>query len=211
MCLVRGCTMMGVIMVCSILSLGGRECGQHDSAARTFAGEHDSKIRPIEIEVARAWWNANTTGKDEDFAAKEQAREPAERSARRSASFPAAEADARGQVDDPVLARQIEVLYLQYLEKQVDPALLKRITAKANAIEKAFNVYRAKVGDKSYTDSEVRQISAEVQGLGGTAAGLGGEQGVGADGRNDLRELLLLRNEAARSSASTTITPCNCT
>ena len=56
------------------------------------------------------------------------------------------------------LARAIDVLYLQYLEKQVDPALLKKITAKANAIEKAFNVFRAKVDGKEMTDSEVRKV-----------------------------------------------------
>ena len=36
--------------------------------------------------------------------------------------------------------------------------LLKRMTAKGNAIEQAFNVFRAHVGEKSYTDGEVRQI-----------------------------------------------------
>ena len=45
----------------------------------------------------------------------------------------------------PQLARQIDVLYLIYLEKQVDPELLKQITAKANSIEKTFNGYRANV------------------------------------------------------------------
>ena len=37
------------------------------------------------------------------------------------------------------------MLYLLYLEKQVDPDLLKKMVAKANAVEKAFNDYRAKV------------------------------------------------------------------
>ena len=49
---------------------------------------------------------------------------------------------------EPALARQIDVLYLLYLEKQVDPELLKQITAKANAIEKAFNGYRATVNGR---------------------------------------------------------------
>ena len=45
-----------------------------------------------------------------------------------------------------------------YLEKQVDPALLKKITAKANAVEQTFNVFRAKVDGKEMTDSEVRKV-----------------------------------------------------
>ena len=51
--------------------------------------------------------------------------------------------------------------YLQYLEKQVDPELLKKITAKANAVEQKFNVFRAKVGDKEMTDSQVRKVLKE--------------------------------------------------
>ena len=57
------------------------------------------------------------------------------------------------------------MLYLQYLEKQVDPDLLKKMTAKANAVEKAFNVFRAKVDGKEMTDSEVRKVLKDVERL----------------------------------------------
>ena len=50
-----------------------------------------------------------------------------------------------------------------YLEKQVDPELLRQITAKANAIEKAFNAYRAKVDGREMTDSEVRKVLKESE------------------------------------------------
>src|SRR5262249_16427982 len=66
-----------------------------------------------------------------------------------------------GAIDDPNLARCIDVLYLLYLEKQVDAELLKKIVAKSNAVEKAFNVYRAKVDGKEMTDSEVRKVLKE--------------------------------------------------
>ena len=64
-----------------------------------------------------------------------------------------------------------------YLEKQVDPDLLKKITAKANAIEKAFNVFRAKVDGKEMTDSEVRKVLKDSDDSGPAPGGLGGEQG----------------------------------
>ena len=50
---------------------------------------------------------------------------------------------------------------LLYLEKQVDPELLKQITAKANLIEKTFNGYRARVNGRKITDSEVRKVLKE--------------------------------------------------
>ena len=54
----------------------------------------------------------------------------------RSATMPAStrlKAIKAAKLPEPHLARQIDVLYLLYLEKQVDPELLKQITAKANA------------------------------------------------------------------------------
>lgn len=54
-------------------------------------------------------------------------------------------------------ADAVEVLH----EKQVDTELLKRMSAKANAIEPAFNVYRTEAGGKEMTDSEVRKVLKE--------------------------------------------------
>ncbi len=85
-------------------------------------------------------------------------------------------------VKDPLLARQIDVLYRIYLEKQVDPELLKRITSKANEIEQAFNVYRAKLNGKEITDSEVRRILKESKDSAERASRVGIEQGRGRRG-----------------------------
>ena len=75
------------------------------------------------------------------------------------------------------------MLYLQYLEKQVDAGLLKKITAKANAVEQAFNVYRAKVDGKEMTDSEVRKLLKESTDSALRQKVWEASKGVGADGR----------------------------
>src|SRR6516164_5889989 len=41
--------------------------------ARKFVAAHESKIRPLEQAANLAWWNANVTGKDEDFEKKIEA------------------------------------------------------------------------------------------------------------------------------------------
>ena len=41
--------------------------------ARKFLDAYTAKMRPLEIAANRAWWNANITGKDEDYVAKEKA------------------------------------------------------------------------------------------------------------------------------------------
>jgi peptidyl-dipeptidase A len=187
----------GFIMVANFLASGTVAAQDTAAGAREFTAEHESKIRPLEIANARAWWTANTTGKDEDFAAKEEAENRLNDALADSKQFARLKQIHAGRINEPVLAREIQVLYLQYLEKQVDPALLKRMTAKANTIEKAFNVYRAQVGDKSLSDGEVRQVLQKSKDSQERKEVWEASKRVGAAVENDLRDLVRLRNEAA--------------
>jgi len=165
--------------------------------AQAFVREHELKIKPLEIENSRAWWTANVTGKDEAFAAKEQAENRLNEALSNAEQFARLKQIHAGEIGDPILKRQIALLYLQYLDKQVDPALLKRMTSKANTIEKAFNVFRAKVGDKSYTDGEVREVLKESKDSKLRQQVWEASKRVGAEIENDLRDLVMLRNDAA--------------
>ena len=117
--------------------------------AAAFIKVHVEKIRPLEIASNKAWWTANISGKDEDFKTKEDAQNKIDEALADKPTFAKLKAlkaakDA-GQIADKLVARQVEILYLQYHEKQVDADVLKKIAAKANAVEQTFNVYRAKV------------------------------------------------------------------
>ena len=96
-----------------------------------------------------------------------------------------------------MLSREIDLLYLAYLEKQVDPELLKKITALGNKVEQDFNVYRAIVDGKEMTDSEVRKVLKESKDSKRRQAVWEASKAVGAKVSGDLRELVKLRNEAA--------------
>jgi peptidyl-dipeptidase A len=169
-----------------------------DDQARKFIAEHEAQVRPLEIEVARAWWQANISGKDADFEAKEAAQNRLDSALANPQRFAQLKQLHEASLSDPLLRRQIHVLYLMYLEKQVDPNLLKRITAKANAIEKAFNVYRANVNGQLLTDSQVRRVLVESKDSAYRQAVWQASKGVGQVVAEDLAELVRLRNEAAR-------------
>ncbi|MEX0677478.1 MAG: M2 family metallopeptidase [Pirellulales bacterium] len=169
-----------------------------DAAARAFAERYEAEVRPLEIALNLAWWQANTTGKDEDFAAKVAAENKYNEALSNRARFAELKTIKESTVKDPILARQIDVFYRIYLEKQVDPELLKRITSKANEIEQAFNVYRAKLAGREITDSEVRRILKESKDSKERQAVWESSKGVGAAVEKDLRELVEYRNEAAR-------------
>lgn len=166
--------------------------------ARQFVAKHEATFRPLDLEANRAWWNANVSGKDEDFKAKEEAQNKLDAVLSDKARFAELKDIKEGKISEPLLRRQIDVLYLGYLEKQVDPELLKQMTAKANAIEKAFNVYRAKVDGKEMTDSEVRKVLKESKDSARRKAVWESSKGVGAKVEKDLKDLIALRNESAR-------------
>ncbi|HLN26483.1 MAG TPA: M2 family metallopeptidase [Gemmataceae bacterium] len=166
--------------------------------AAKFVKTHEAKLRPLEVAAGLAWWNANISGKDEDFKEKERTQNRIDEALANPEAFrELKEIKRQGGIDDPVLAREIDVLYLAYLEKQVDPDLLKKITALANKVEKSFNVYRAKVDGKEMTDSEVRRILKNSKDSERRKEVWESSKAVGGVVEADLRELVKLRNEAA--------------
>lgn len=177
---------------------GANDAAKNAAAAREFIAEHEATIRPLEIAVGRAWWEANTTGQDQAFAAKEAAENRLNETLSNPQRFAVLKSLDEAGLADPLLARQIHVLYLQYLDKQVDPGLLKRVAAKANAIEKAFNVFRTQAGDQTYTDGEVRQVLLKSKDSAERQRVWEASKEVGKVVENDLRELVYFRNEAAR-------------
>src|SRR5438874_4747418 len=46
---------------------------QVTARARQFLQEHTKKLEPLEVAAARAWWDANISGKEEDFQKKIEA------------------------------------------------------------------------------------------------------------------------------------------
>jgi len=169
-----------------------------DTRAKKFIDAHVAKIKPLEKAAGIAWWDANTSGKDEDFQRKEDAQNKIDAVLSDPVAFRELKSiKESGQVTDKLLARQIEVIYLGYLEKQVDPLLLREMVSKSNAIEKAFNVYRAEVDGKKLTENDVRKVLKESKNSDERRKTWEGSKGVGAVVEKDLIALAKLRNQAA--------------
>lgn len=170
--------------------------------AKKFLAAHEARFKPLDVAAGKAWWDANTTGKDDDFKKKEEAQNKIDAALADKTVFAELkglkEAKDKGAIDDKVTARGIDVLYLMYLEKQVDPELLKKITAKANAVEQKFNVFRANVDGKEMADSLVRETLKKSADSAVRKKVWEAGKKVGADVEADLKELVKLRNEAAK-------------
>jgi len=169
--------------------------------ATAFIKDHVAKMRPLEVLSGIAWWNANVSGNDEDFKKKEEAQNKIDEALSDKKQFervkPLKAAADKGEIKDALVARQVQLLYLQYLEKQVAPELLKKITAKSNAVEQQFNVFRAKVDGQEIADSKVRSTLKESTDSDLRQKVWEASKYVGETVKADLAELVTLRNEAA--------------
>lgn len=166
--------------------------------ADELIAKHVAKLRPLERAGNLAWWEANTTGSDAAFAKKEETQNAIDAALADAGMFAAIKnVKAHPKLTDET-RRQLDLLYLAYLEKQVKPELLKKITSKANAVEQAFNVYRPTVNGKEMSDSQVREILKKSTNSKHRQAVWEAGKGVGATVEKDLIELVAYRNEAAK-------------
>lgn len=196
----------GIFFVLCATMLGLNMTSEHAAAspdettkARQFVEAFTQKIRPLEIAAARAWWDANLTGKDEHFQRKEAAENKINAVLADKAAFAQVKAlKESSQIDDKVVRRAVDVIYLQYLGKQVEPELLEKMTALANSIEKKWSNFRARVDGKELSDAEVRKILKTSKLSERRMAVYLASKDVGKVVEKELLELVKLRNQSAR-------------
>jgi peptidyl-dipeptidase A len=197
-----GCRVLGcLIMTIPASLLAAEKDNSPQSAAdlaRDVIADYEQRIRPIEVEVGRRWWDANVTGSDDAYQRKQEAENRFDEALADRDRFARLKKCDTAGLQDKLLARQIRLLYLQALPKQVEPDLLKQIVSRANAIEMRFNVYRAKVNGKELTDSDVRRVLKESRDAGQRQATWEASKGVGRNVEQELRTLVALRNKSAR-------------
>ena len=121
-----------------------------------------AKFQPLYRAASLAWWQANVTGKDEDYKRRMEQEKLLDRLFSNRDDFARLRQwRTAGRIKDPLLQRQLELLYLAFLPKQVDTALLDRMTELANQVDQIFNTFRAEIGGKSHSENEIRKILRE--------------------------------------------------
>ena len=187
-----------LILAAIVVKPAATLAGDDTQRAKRFIEYYEANVRPLEVEAARLYWTANVTGKEEDYQKKQAAEEKIDLCLASPERFAELKAIKEGNVSDPEVARQIEVLYLEYLAKQLDHELLKKMLVKSNAVERTFNVFRPEVNGKKHTDNEIRTILRESRDSAERRAAWEAGKKVATVVVGDLLELVALRNEAAR-------------
>jgi peptidyl-dipeptidase A len=130
-----------------------------ETEMRFFIRSHESKVIPLYREMNLTSWNANITGSDDDYAESEKAAFAFSKMfTDREAFRKLKEIKDSGAVRDSLLTRQLEILYNNYLEGQVDTALIAQKISMETVITKKYSNFRTKFDGKNIPDNEVESI-----------------------------------------------------
>ncbi|OGU67932.1 MAG: hypothetical protein A2499_14145 [Stygiobacter sp. RIFOXYC12_FULL_38_8] len=129
---------------------------------REFLKDYENKVVGLSRETALSYFNASISGKPEDY------QHSSELQLRLSKIYTNKEDFAKlksfresGEVVEPLLKRQLELIYNSYAENQYEEKLLEEIIALSTKVEETFATYRANVNGKSLTDNQIDEILSE--------------------------------------------------
>jgi peptidyl-dipeptidase A len=178
-------------------------CAQEQRAEekhlQTFIDSHLETIKPLAKQAALASWDAAVTG---DPAAYDRSSELTLQ-IRNLYSDPDDFAYLKGlkqsgDIADPLLARQLHVLYNAYLSNQIEAGLLKQIVELGTEIEKNFSTFRATIDGQKVTDNAIKETLKTSTDSAVREQAWQASKQVGPVVSGDLIRLVKLRNQAAR-------------
>lgn len=175
-----------------------RRSAEELEAGRFIDGQWD-KVRPLQIGADRAWWEAATTGSKEAYKRNEEFKNKVDAFFNDRAAFERVKSLRQSEkIKDPVIRRRLELLYLEYLPRQVEAELLREINRLETKIEQDFATYRPVFRGEKRSQNDLEEIlkrSTDSQELEEAWKAL---KTVGELVEKDLLRLVELRNQAAR-------------
>ena len=156
-------------------------------------------FKPLRIAASKAWYTASVSGSDADFAASKETDQALDAFSADAERFAAVRAlRERTDITDPLVKRQIELMYLSMLSKQVEPDMLARINALEKQVTQLFNTYRGTVDGQKVSQNQIEDILEQSTDSARLRAAWEAQKGVGPAVAPKLLELVGLRNQVAR-------------
>ena len=172
-----------------------------DLSPAALVTDLEARLRPLEIELAEAWWESNTKSSP----AADERRTAAELARREFLADPlrfAAVRDARDSVSsaaDPLLRRQLDLLHDGFVPHQVPADLRRAIVELETRVESTFNNFRGQINGERVDDNAISEILRTSNDTAERRAAWEAAKQIGPEVAERIRELARLRNQAARA------------
>lgn len=178
----------------------GKDGTMLEQQARSVIEEYLAQYKPLDLAMRQAWYQYNTTGdkkaskrEGELILAVRKLDSDRNRFAKLKELY-----RLRDAIPDPLVRRQVEILYLGHLSSQVSEEKLQKLTALEKRLGETFNDYQPEVDGKKLTPVDVSHILADSTDSAKLEKVWKAQHAVGPLLEADYRELVRLRNEIAR-------------
>ncbi|MFA4852487.1 MAG: M2 family metallopeptidase [Bacteroidales bacterium] len=180
-------------------------CGSSNKNEKTvkefkeFIETFESKLIPLYKECNLASWNANITGKDEDYKKAADLQFKLNKLFSDKVDFEKLKTFKESiAITDTLEKRELELLYNGFLANQIDTAKLKVIIDMESEIEKKFNTFRAEINGKQYTDNQIESILKNSTNSDSLKEAWLATKKSGKNVSEDVLKLIKKRNEVAK-------------
>lgn len=156
--------------------------------------EVERRVRPLERTLSETWWALNTNASPEN----ERRRQEVELELRDVLAdrdlFARIDAAAHDDPDD----RRLQLIRAQMLPNQLDADLRTRLVELETTVESRFNTHRGEIDAEKVDDNRIAEILKTSDDSELRRKAWEASKEVGAHVADDVRELVRLRNDAAR-------------
>ncbi|HEX9467581.1 MAG TPA: M2 family metallopeptidase [Acidimicrobiia bacterium] len=159
----------------------------------------EARLRPLEVELAHAWWTSNTDSSPETEARRLHA-ELARRELLADPTVFAAIRDAREHTvhNEPLVQRQLHLLHDAFAPHQIPEDLRRTMVELETSVESTFNSFRGDMDGTRVDDNAITEVLRSSNDEAERRAAWEASKQVGAEVADRIRELARLRNQAAR-------------
>lgn len=168
------------------------------SDAQNFLASHIAEVEPLSTDYNLNYWQASLTGTPEAAARSAAAKERLLGVYARPEEFAALKRMGGEGGHDPLTARQLRLVGLDYAARQMDPAVLNDIVRREEEIESSFNAFRATLDGERVTENDLRHRLREERDPARRQATWEASKQIGALVQPRLVDLVRLRNREAR-------------
>ena len=170
-----------------------------ENRMKEFISGYEAKMIPLYKEYQLASWEANVNGTDEAWARNEKASiDFISFFTDKNAFAELKELKESGMVKEPLLARQLELIYNMYLQGQIDTSLIAQQAKMETEINKKYSNFRASVNGKQFTDNEIENILRNSARSDELQAAWEGHKMIGPVVADDIIKLVKHRNKIAQ-------------
>ncbi|MCX7955149.1 MAG: M2 family metallopeptidase [Bacteroidales bacterium] len=167
--------------------------------AKKVIDSYVEKLKPLLKKMNEAYWNASISGKDSDYQVALKYEMEYNKILSDTALFAKIKYYLNNtEVNDTLIKRQLLSIHNTMLPKQLDTALLNKISKIQNDIEKKFSTFRAVIDNKKYTDNDIEEILKTSTDNKLLEKAWVAVKEVGPIVAEDIKSLVKLRNQVAQ-------------